>query len=97
MHALLCQAGELAAASPRPVPAADQARRAAITAIRGVKLAAPTSDTWLGARSPHLRDRLFRATNSLGMPLYRLGMRMGMHWLEPVKDRIFHLLYPRAG
>jgi hypothetical protein len=96
MDALLRRGAELAAQHPRPAPSEEDARRSAIAAIRGVKLAAPSSDTWLGATSPQLRDRLFRALSSVGTPLYRFGIKMGLHWLEPVKDRIFHILYPRA-
>lgn len=96
MHALLRRVGELAVTSPRVVPNADAARRSAIAAVRGVKLAAPSADTWLGTRSPHLRDSLFKALSRIGMPLYGFGMKMGMHWLERLKDRIFEALYPRA-
>lgn len=96
MHALLRQASDFAAATPGPVPSSEEARLSAIAAIRSVKLTVPSSGTWLSTRSPHLRDRLFRFLRWLGMPLYALGMRMGMHWLDPLKDRVFDALYPRA-
>ena len=46
----------------------------------------------LFARSYPIRYALFRALRAVGMPIYEFGMRMGLHWLEPLKDRVFYAL-----
>ena len=47
------------------------------------------------ARSYQVRYALFRALRTVGMPIYDIGMRMGLHWLEPMKDRVFDALFRR--
>jgi hypothetical protein len=96
MDALLQRATELATSNPRRIPSAAEAREAALAGVRVVQLTAPARASWLAARSPRLHTALFRTLNRVGMPLYRLGMRMGLHWLEPLKDRVFRALFPGA-
>jgi glycosyltransferase involved in cell wall biosynthesis/GT2 family glycosyltransferase len=96
MDALLRRASELAASDPRRVPTADEAREAAVAGVRFVRLTSPAPASRIEARSPQLRRALLRVLSAVGLPLYRVGMRMGMHWLEPLKDRVFQALYQRG-
>jgi hypothetical protein len=43
--------------------------------------------------SYQVRYTLFRALRTVGMPIYDIGMRLGLHWLEPLKDRVFAALF----
>jgi glycosyltransferase involved in cell wall biosynthesis/GT2 family glycosyltransferase len=105
MDVLLRLACEHAVASPCPFPTGEEARRAALAAVRNVQLSSPapsprtrtkSPQAWIQARSPQLRNALFKALSAVGMPVYRVGISFGMHWLEPLKDRVFETLYPRA-
>jgi glycosyltransferase involved in cell wall biosynthesis len=80
-------AGYLARSSRHTVPSAEEARDAAPEgALR-------TGSGY--ARSYQVRFALFRALRTVGMPVYDIGMRMGLHWLEPMKDRVFDALFRR--
>jgi glycosyltransferase involved in cell wall biosynthesis len=95
MDALLERARALPASTRSSAPAEEEARKAALDAVR---IAASTSSAGLffGPISWRVRHVLFRALSVLGMPVYRLGMRLGARWLEPLKDRVFHALFPGA-
>ena len=43
-----------------------------------------------------VRYAVFRMLRRIAMPLYNLGMRLGLHWLEDVKDRIYYALFPES-
>jgi glycosyltransferase involved in cell wall biosynthesis len=95
MHALLERSRSLPMSTRRSAPTEEEARRAALKAVR---IAASTSSAGLffGPVSWRVRHVLFRALSLAGMPVYRVGMRLGARWLEPLKDRVFHALYPRG-
>jgi hypothetical protein len=38
---------------------------------------------------------LFQAAEAAGMPLYRLALRLGFHWIEGVRRRVVDVLQPR--
>jgi glycosyltransferase involved in cell wall biosynthesis len=77
-------AGYVAMSSRHTAPSAEEAREAAPEGVQ-------TESGF--ARSYQVRYTLFRAMRAVGMPVYDLGMRMGLHWLEPMKDRIFEALF----
>jgi glycosyltransferase involved in cell wall biosynthesis len=95
MEALLERAIELAAATPRALPtqgvACDAAHAAVLTASWH-----SSAGLSVGPISWRARHLLYRALSALGMPLYRLGLRLGFGWLEQLKDRVFHALFPRS-
>lgn len=93
MVALLQRASEHALSTPRPVPTAAEARRGAVRGVEVVRWTTPAQSQF-DSMSPRLRHALFRALSSAGAPVYRLGMTMGLHWLEPLKNRIFQTLFP---
>jgi glycosyltransferase involved in cell wall biosynthesis len=94
MDALLERARERAREELRPVPSAEDARAAALEAIA---VAAATTHGIFGAsRSARLRLWLLRLATSIGMPVYRLGLRLGLHWIEDVKQRAVNLLQPKG-
>ena len=92
MRSLLEHAGELARSAPRSSPTKEQAREAAIKAVR---LAARTSVPAV-YRSESLPSRtrlvLLRWVKAGGTPLYELSLRLGFHWAEAVKQRVERLL-----
>ena len=92
MNALLEHAGERVLSTALPVPAEEEARKAALEAVR----VASWEVSSIGPMSWRIRHVLFRALSMVGMPVYRLGVRMGMHWLQPLKDRVFRVLFPPA-
>jgi len=95
MEALLQRAGEFAVSSPSSAPTEEEARKAAFEAVR---IASWTSSARFsfGPVSWWVRHAFFRALRAVGMPVYRLGMKLGLHWLQPLKDRVFHALFPRS-
>lgn len=93
MDGLLERARELATTSPRPIPSVEQAREAVLAAAG---IAAGSAPVRSGPVSWRLRHAVFRGLSAIGMPFYRLGIRLGAHWLEPLKDRVFRALFPRA-
>lgn len=93
MEALLERATKLAASVSRPLPAEEEAREAA---LKGVRIATWPSAAAPGAKSWRLRHLVFRVLSAVAMPVYRFGIRLGAHWLEPLKDRVFRALFPRA-
>jgi glycosyltransferase involved in cell wall biosynthesis len=103
MEAVLGRASDLAVSSPRTVPSAEEARDAAREGVRTVWWDHPLPPSafrmLLGssyARSYPGRYALFRALRKVGLPIYEIGMRMGLHWFEPVKDRVFNALFREA-
>jgi glycosyltransferase involved in cell wall biosynthesis/GT2 family glycosyltransferase len=99
MEAVFERASDLAVSSRRTVPSAEEAREAAREGVRAVwwdhplpPSTSPAKVRSVSARS-YPRLVLFRAMRAVGMPIYELGIRMGLHWLEPVKDRIFNALF----
>jgi hypothetical protein len=96
MDALLERARSSPASKRSSVPTDEEAHRAALEAVR---IAASTSSAGLffGPMSWRVRHVLFRGLSTVGMPVYRVGMRLGARWLEPLKDRVFHALFPGAG
>jgi glycosyltransferase involved in cell wall biosynthesis len=92
MELLLERAIELAAARPRVAPTPRAARDAAREAITTARWGSFGSS--VGPISLRLRHLVYRALGAAAMPVYRLGLRLGLHWLEPLKDRVFHALFP---
>jgi glycosyltransferase involved in cell wall biosynthesis len=91
-------ANDLAMSSRRTAP--KEARNAAREGVRTVWRDYPPPPSrfrvMLGssyARSYPVRYALFRALRAVGMPIYEIGMRMGLRWLEPMKDRVFSALF----
>jgi glycosyltransferase involved in cell wall biosynthesis len=97
MDALLGRASELAATNPRRTPDADEAYAAALAATRDVAWAAPWTATLIGEpHSMRLRWHIFRLGVTIGMPIHRLAMRLGFHWIEGVRQRVANLLLPKS-
>lgn len=95
IDALLARAAELSVSTPRSVPTEEEARKAAIEAIRLTSWTSSAGGSF-GPISWRVRHALFRALSVVGMPVYRLGTRLGAHWLQPLKDRVFRALFPGA-
>jgi hypothetical protein len=95
MEALLERAIEVAASTPRVPPTSRAARDSAHEAVRtaGWESSAGAS---FGPISWRLRHVVYRMLSAVGMPVYGLGLRLGLHWLKPLKDRVFHALFPRS-
>lgn len=95
MESILEQARIIAVEHPRPLPSADDARRAAVEAMRAAAWALPWPSLALsGPLSWRLRVRLLRALTVVGAPVYRLGMRMGFSRADALKERILRGLFP---
>jgi glycosyltransferase involved in cell wall biosynthesis len=97
---LLQRAAELSSARPRAVPSAEEARRSAHDGVRIVWWTSPAAPRWFGVVSGRLGDTaryaLFRGLRTVALPFYNLGMRLGLHWLEPLKDRVYRTLFREA-
>jgi hypothetical protein len=86
---------QLLTTTPRQptTPTPTQAQTAAQHAI--------TNADWGAVPQPHLslreraRQAAFRRAEAVGMPLYRLSIRLGLHWMEGVRQRVAALLQPR--
>jgi hypothetical protein len=97
MDDLLEQARRLAQTSPRPVPTSDQAQQAALEAIREVEWSLPrTSVVAVEPLSTRLRWWLFKLATTVGMPIQRLAIRLGLHWVDGLRQRVANLLQPKA-
>lgn len=96
MTFLLERASTLAEAIPRPVPSAAEARQAALDGVRIVwwTKPAPSTPSWVSGLWWRLRHRLLRVLTVVGTPIYKLGMRFGLHSLERAKDRVYYALFP---
>ena len=97
MEGLMSQATEAAKEQPRAVPWWEDSRKAAVESIRVVELSSASPGISQGSLSWRLRAGLFVALSAIGMPLYRLSLRLGFRWVEPVKDRLFRALFPGVG
>ncbi|MEX2556625.1 MAG: glycosyltransferase [Actinomycetota bacterium] len=95
MEALLGRAIEVAASTPRVPPTSRAARDSAHEAVRTARWDSSAGSSF-GPISWRLRHIVYRVLNAVGMPVYRFGLRLGLHWLEPLKDRVFHALFPRS-
>jgi glycosyltransferase involved in cell wall biosynthesis len=95
MEVLLERAIELAASTPREAPTARAARDAAHNAVLTARWESSAGSS-VGPISWRLRHLVYRALSAVAMPAYRLGLRLGLRWLEPLKDRVFHALFPRS-
>lgn len=105
MEAVLDRASDLAGSSPRTMPNAEEARDGAREGVRAIwwdypiPLPAPAFGAILGSlytSSYPGRLALLRALRTVGAPIYEVGMRRGLHWLEPAKDRVFNALIREA-
>jgi glycosyltransferase involved in cell wall biosynthesis len=98
MDALLEDARELAQTSQSSMPRADQARTAVLEAIREVTWALPGAPPIAGD-SVWMRVRwwLFRLATAIGMPIHRLAIRLGFHWIERLRQWAANLLLPKAS
>jgi hypothetical protein len=97
MDNLLELAGRLAQTNPRRTPTTEEARTAALEAIREVAWIVPGPPTLTDGRfSTRLRWRLFRLATTVGMPIHRLGIRVGLHWIDGLRQRVANLLQPKA-
>src|SRR5207244_8638167 len=94
VNALSYLAPKFASARPRPIAAREAARAASLEAIRDLD-----SNAGPFAATQPLRERvrraLFEAAAGAGMPIYRLSIRFGLHWMEGVRQRIVAILQPR--
>jgi glycosyltransferase involved in cell wall biosynthesis len=97
MDSLLDRAGELAVTGPRAIPPQDVSRAAVGEAVRDLAFSFPGAPPAGDApASWRLRHAVFRVLSAIGIPVYRIGIRLGAHWLEPLKDRVHYALFPRA-
>ena len=99
MDSLLDRARELAVSGPRAIPPQDVSRAAAAEAVRDLAFSFPTPPPAADAsarsrfrfRFP-VRWWMFRLTAAIGMPLYRLALRLGFHWVEGLRARVASFL-----
>jgi glycosyltransferase involved in cell wall biosynthesis len=98
MDSLLQHARELARTSPRATPTPEQARSAALRAILELSWTFQAIPGLSAERlSVRLRLRLFRLAAHVGMPLHRLALRLGLHWIEGLRQRVSSLLQPKTS
>jgi hypothetical protein len=94
---VLERASELAGSQPRAAPTPEEAREAASAATRLVPwtslgpVLVTSSPTWW------LRVVTLRILVLIGAPLYRLSLRLGLRWVEPLKQWVIRRLNPGAG
>jgi glycosyltransferase involved in cell wall biosynthesis len=93
MDELLERSSQLAASTPRAAPTPEQARAAALAAVR---LA-----SWAAAQAPgrqqlpeRARLALYKSIAAVGLPLHRLAMRLGLHWIDRLRHRVAQALEP---
>jgi glycosyltransferase involved in cell wall biosynthesis len=74
-------------------PTPQHAQQAAHHAITDAEWARPPGpgEAW----RMRARRALFQAAEAAGMPLYRLALRLGFHWIEGVRRRVVDVLQPR--
>lgn len=96
MDDLLEHARQMAASNPRPCPTTELAHTAALNAVREVAAMLPGPTSLTGAPPMPVRLWLFRLTARIGMPIHRLGLRLGLHWIEGLRQRVADLLQPSA-
>jgi len=96
MDGLLEHARELARSSPRPASSEDEARAAALQAVRVASWPSPAPSS-SAALHWRLRFLLLRVAAAAGTPVYRLGLRLGLHWVEGLRRRVAQALEPKPG
>jgi glycosyltransferase involved in cell wall biosynthesis len=92
MDSLLDGARELAVSGPRAIPPQEVSRAAAAEAVRDLAFSfsapPPAADGFVS----RVRWSLFRLAATIGMPLHRLALRLGLHWIEGLRTRVASFL-----
>jgi glycosyltransferase involved in cell wall biosynthesis/GT2 family glycosyltransferase len=91
---------QLLTTTPRQptTPTPTQAQTAAQHAITNADWAPPVSPPpSLPPFVSALRVRVFAFLVVRGSPLYQLGLRLGLHWLEPLKERFERTVLPKEA
>jgi len=97
MVSLLDRARELALSSPRATPPEEASRAAAAEAVRDLALSFPGAPpTAHGSVGFPVRWWIFRLAVTIGMPLHRLALRLGLHWVEGLRLRVANILLTKA-
>jgi glycosyl transferase family 1 len=96
MDALLEEARERARSRPRPLPTFEEARAAAVAAIHEVGWTRAPAIV-AGTPGTRLRRTLFELAARVGMPIHALAIRLGMHWVEGLRQRVAGLLQAKPN
>jgi glycosyltransferase involved in cell wall biosynthesis len=93
MDSLLDRARELAVSGPRAIPPQEVSSAAAEEAVRDLAWSFPVAPLAAGG-SVSLRVRwwMFRLAATIGMPLHRLAIRLGLHWVDSLRLRVVSAL-----